>query len=1467
VRIKFSLRRAGTGPVDLAATVDGTATVGDLAAKLAVADPSDRTVNTAPGARLTMRVEGRQVLDPDLKVGDSGLRSGANVELVPVGRTGVPATSGPEVLVRVTSGPDRGSEFELRRGVAQIGRDPDCAIRLTDSLVSRKHARITVTDVVEVADNGSVNGTHIGDSLITVVKVGTGDCVRVGDTELAIRIVRAGTAPGAVDFVRAPRLSPRYQGVGWDAPEPPKPPQAGRLPIVPMIVPLIMAGVLWFITHSVLSLVFLALSPMMTVGYAMENSMAGKRDHRRSLRLFRADLAAVVAEAEAGALVEAAARRDEHPSADECLAAVRTHGPLLWSRRPDDPGFLEFRVGLARLSARNSITLPDRRGVPSALMAELINATEPFRMVSDVPVLAVPTELGSIGVAGPRHAALDVARGIVVQAVALHSPADLVLAGIVSAATERDWDWLKWLPHTTSTSRDVPPRLLAANPAETTQLLTELEELIAHREDTDAFSPAVLVVVEDDSPVERSRLVHLAERGSSRGVHVLWVAESVTRLPAACRTFVDVTSSEPTVGYVHTGDAVTPVAVDTMEADEVLEVARRLAPLIDSGALVDDDTDLPPSISLMTIPEEPITAVAAQVVESWQNSTSILTGPYGPPEDKPVRHVGQLRAVIGSSATGPFAVDLRTDGPHALIGGTTGSGKSELLQSWIVALALAHSPERLTFLLVDYKGGSAFQEFVRLPHNVGLVTDLTPPLVRRALVSLNAELKHREALFHHHGVKDLVELERMDVRLAPPSLVIVVDEFAALVQERPEFVDGVVNVAQRGRSLGVHLILATQRPAGVIKGNLRANTNLRIALRTADTEDSTDVIGSTMAATFDQELRGRAVAKAGAGRLTTFQTGYVGGWTSQESPAPAILIEELDFGAGRQWNEPDSGDFVADRGPTDIVRLVGAIRSAAVTGQVRKPRRPWLNELRNVYDLSDRSAVPWTRSDDSLVFGIVDLPHQQRQDAVAFHPDRDGNLCVFGTGGSGKSTLLRTIAVAAGYSRTHGGPCHVYALDFGSQALSMIECMPHVGAVIAGSDGERTTRLLSWLRNEIDARAARYAKVAAGTIAEYRTQSGDREEPRILLLVDGAAAFRKQYESADGQKWYDAVIAIANEGRSVGVSVVFSADRASSMSTAMMAAVQTRVTLRMADVADYGLMGVPADVLAPDSPPGRGMLNGREIQVAILGQDNTVRAQAKAFESYAEAMRKVGISAAPPVVRLPEQVRLSKLPAQVDNLPVLGLNAATLEPQGFEPTGSFVVTGPAGSGRTQALRSLALALRRWSPDVRLYYFGASRRSPIPALDVWAGVAIGPEQVAEQAKTLAEDVVKMPENRPVALFIENVVALTANPVTAASLGTVVSAFLEEERFVVAESEVNTLGGNHGPLGALKEDRAGFALSPTIETGMSVFRSTPFPRPPTTPYPPGRGFLVRAGIPTLVQLALADDEPPNTRSTQE
>ena len=478
---------------------------------------------------------------------------------------------------------------------------------------------------------------------------------------------------------------------------------------------------------------------------------------------------------------------------------------------------------------------------------------------------------------------------------------------------------------------------------------------------------------------------------------------------------------------------------------------------------------------------------------------------------------------------------------------------------------------------MDYKGGAAFADCVKLPHTVGLVTDLSPHLVRRALASLNAELRYREHILNAKKAKDLLDLQRRGDPECPPSLVIVVDEFAALVQEVPEFVDGVVNVAQRGRSLGLHLILATQRPAGVIKDNLRANTNLRIALRMADESDSTDVLGVPLAAGFSPDIPGRGAAKTGPGRIAGFQTGYAGGWSESAAPPAQLDLGELTFGPGRLWEEPQIVGAASDTdlGPSDIERLVQTISVAAGRAEIPLPRKPWLPDLAPTYDLQFLGQ----RRDRELAIGVVDDPDAQQQRTAYFYPDVDGNMAIYGTGGSGKSTLLRTVALAAGIT-PRSGPCQVYGMDFGSSGLRMLESLPHVGAVVSGDDDERLTRLIRRLKTELDERANRYAAVRAATITEYRDITGQQSEPRILLLVDGLANFRQQYESHAVASIFTVFNQLAADGRPVGIHIVVTADRTASIPSSLRASIQRTVVLRLSDEADYGYLGVAGDALA-----------------------------------------------------------------------------------------------------------------------------------------------------------------------------------------------------------------------------------------------------------------------------------------------
>jgi S-DNA-T family DNA segregation ATPase FtsK/SpoIIIE len=965
----------------------------------------------------------------------------------------------------------------------------------------------------------------------------------------------------------------------------------------------------------------------------------------------------------------------------------------------------------------------------------------------------------------------------------------------------------------------------------------------------------VLVLVENDAPVERSRLVQLAEQGWQQGIFVVWLAPSTILLPAACRVFIDVEGSVVgvdrvgCVGYVKDGQLVTPVTVDTIGLEQTLAAARSLAPVEDSGARVDDDSDLPRSVSLLTLTGTELARSPAAVIERWAESRSILTGPFAP--QSPNRRAGNLRAIVGQSAQGTFSLDLRADGPHALVGGTTGSGKSELLQAWILGMAAAHSPQRVTFLLVDYKGGSAFRDCVELPHTVGLVTDLSPYLVRRALASLSAELRHRERLLARYKAKDLVELERRGEVDVPPSLVIVVDEFAALVQEVPGFVEGVVNVAQRGRSLGLHLILATQRPAGVIKDNLRANTNLRLALRVADESDSTDVLGSTVAADFDPALPGRAVSKSGPRRLTPFQTGYAGGWTSDIPTRPEMQVQALAYGPGLVWEPPvteaDLDQDKAEPGPTDIQRLVATIGLAAESAGLPTPRLPWRPELRAVYDLARLQTQP----DDQLVFGVADDPDNQDQPVVAFNPDKEGNLAVFGASGSGKSVLLRTIAAAAGLT-TCGGSCQVYGIDFGNHALSMLESLPHVGSIVPGADHERLTRLLTFLRKTIDERAVRYSRVSAATITDYRRIAEAPDEPRIIVLVDGLTAFRQAYETGGRVRWLDLFTALAADGRPAGVHFVISVDQRTGMPSSLASAVQRRVVLRMAHPDDYGFLGVAGDVLSMSSPPGRGLLNGEEIQCAVMGGTPEVTAQSRAVAALGESMHAAGTGQAPAIGSLTRRVLVGALPSQVEGRPVLGIGSASLSPLTFEPRGSFLVTGPSGSGRTTSLASLARSLRRWNSGMALYLVTPKQSSELAALTDWTQVAAGTDATVALAGRLLAELHDGRPPTPLAVVIERADDLVGTPAESALSG-LVKACIDNDQFVVAEGETMFFSSSFGLPGMVKSSRSGLALQPEGIEGQTVFRSG-FPAFNSADMPQGRGFLVQRGRPELLQVGV-------------
>ncbi|HWT33780.1 MAG TPA: FtsK/SpoIIIE domain-containing protein [Microbacterium sp.] len=1488
MRLKLTLNRVAQPPADIVVTTDAAASISDVADAIARLDPVRDPLTGLGSGSLTLAatLPGQAdavVLPPEAAIGEAWIASGASVGLVDAS-TGRVRRGRDVATITVLSGVDEGQRFALSEGTTVLGRSPDCDIELHDPLVSKRHVRFEVTDAVEVIDLGSANGVQIDGGLVSRVRIRTQETLLIGDTSLRVEVKSAavvgGAAPkaGPVAFNRSPRVETRYAGAEFGAPDVPTETADAPFPLLAMLLPVLMGGAMFALMHQPTSLLFVLLTPLMLVGNFLSGRKRDKRKLAKAVAQFEERLTGLGELLDAERVTEHAQRNAESPSTLEAYQQTLQRGPLMWTRRPEHWTFLNVRLGVGRMTSRNTVEVRARGEMLREFQERLDGLVEAHRTIDDVPVIENLHDAGALGVAGSPVQAVGSVNSLLVQLTALHSPSELVVAAIVTPAWSAQLEWLKWMPHTSSPQSPVDGGHLADSAASASALLSAIEGVVDDRlrqakaaaaargamRQSDAALvrgasvgageagqrapvPALVVLIADDAAVDRARLVQLAERGADAGVYPIWFAADVASLPAACRTYLAL-GDEPgvgTVGFVRLGEIISDVVTEQVPQGHALDYARRMAAVFDAGALTVDSSDLPRTVSLVTLLGPELATSPDAVVDRWRQNASIHDRSGGPLVP---RRAGRLRAIVGSGGVDPMHLDLRAQGPHALVGGTTGAGKSEFLQAWVLGMAAEYSPDRVTFLFVDYKGGSAFADCVELPHCVGLVTDLSPHLVRRALTSLRAELHHREHLLNRKKAKDLLELEKRGDPECPPALVLVIDEFAALVGEVPEFVDGVVDIAQRGRSLGIHLIMATQRPAGVIKDNLRANTNLRVALRMADESDSDDVVGVKDAAHFDPGIPGRGVVKTGPGRLGLFQSGYAGGWTSAEPEQAAVEVAELRFGGEVRWEDPQAVDVDErrDLGPTDQQRLVVSVVGAHRVAGIPAPRRPWLDELATVYDLTRLRQ----RTDAQLLLGVADIPERQQQVPVYFEPDVDGNLAVFGTGGSGKSAALRTLACAAGIT-PRGGPVHVYALDFGAGGLRMLEQLPHVGAVITGDDTERTIRLLRMLRGVLDDRAARFAAANAANITEYRRLAERPGEPRILLLVDGFPSFREDFETAAGRsQWYDVFRDVLTDGRQLGIHVAITADRYGAVPSSVSSSIQRRVVLRLADDG-YSLLDVPGDILSPASPPGRAIVDGYEAQLAVLGGTPSVSEQAQHMGRFADAMRRSGIAEAPAVGAMPVEYRQAELPGARDGMPVLGIGESSLGPLGFDPTGTLLLAGPPSSGRTTAFGAIATALQRFDPDARLYYLG-NARSPLARSVPWVDTATTVDEVASLARNLEAAISDPDTEGRIGVFVESIGDFLQSAADM-PLVELIKTVRRSDHLLLAEAETSGWGSSWPLLAEVKNGRRGILLQPETIEG-DILLKTPLPRTVRSEFPPGRGVYIAKGAFERVQLPL-------------
>ena len=1013
---------------------------------------------------------------------------------------------------------------------------------------------------------------------------------------------------------------------------------------------------------------------------------------------------------------------------------------------------------------------------------------------------------GGLALVGSARAVRALARSVLLQLAVLHSPGQLRIEVSEGGSV---WDWLAWLPHVGEDERSGAARTVTLHDRFRTDDGGH-EGTGSHFADEDWLTPS-----SEDKRQETVPVVLCCDESTAPDLATV------------------VTVHEPELQITSSGRVLTATA-DLLSLSRAVQAARILAGLTD-GSLAATRGGVPALVDLAEV--LPVAAEAQPVADLWRMTRR------------------STRFVIGRDAVGPASLDLVSDGPHALVAGTTGSGKSELLRTMVASLALVNRPDELVLVLVDYKGGSAFAEAAALPHVVGVITDLDSHLADRALTSLTAELKRRERILARAGVSDLPAYQRLHDAPPLPRLVLVIDEFRALAEELPDFLDGLVRIATLGRSLGVHLVLATQRPGGVVSADVRANVNLRIALRVRDSTDSYDVIESPAAAHLPEGMPGRALIRTGADDPREVQVARTSTAPIDHSLGSASIsvVDVHDLWSPGRHDAPEvEGRERHGTLPATLIRVAEATVAAAELVGATAPPSPWLPALPDALTLDDlREACaqpPGDRTTYSVPLVLIDLPGEQTQRPHDWQPLRDGHLGIVGTARSGRSSLVRT--VLAGLLSHQPDEVHIYAFDMGG-GLRPIAAAPHVGALLTPTDALRGTRVLDHLARLV---AQRQSEMAAGghtSLTEQRDRSAERW-PLVVVLIDGWARFTEVFGEVDRGRALEQVTQVLREGLAVGVIALVTGDR--TLLTGRVAPLLSEMwSLRLTDSADLLLVGLTRAQVPGRMPPGRvvRLRDGVVGQVATIGPASDGAAQLAALTTLVECASRTPSTAAARAFReLPRSVRLSTLLRSLPSPPslVVGVGGDGAEPvclsQEPAASGVLAVVGPPRSGRSTALRTMAAAARTRG---------------------WTVVTIAPDHLRDSTGLAAAlaSATDGPQNVLVAVDdLERIIGTLVEETLLAWLdapggGTGEYSRRGQQRLLVAAGGPDSFGAFRGIGARVMRERNGIVLQPSRPTdgsplGVSV--------PCGDLALPGRGILIQRGDCTAVQVALplADED---------
>lgn len=961
---------------------------------------------------------------------------------------------------------------------------------------------------------------------------------------------------------------------------------------------------------------------------------------------------------------------------DECIKRVSEENASLWERTPLHSDFLRLRLGIGELPLEAKVACSEKKFTmdEDSLQDAMLSLGNEPKVLSNVPISISLVENYILGVYGKNAEVDNFLKMLVLQMITHHSYDELKLVFV--GDDNKKWDFLKFIPHCWDDERTT--RFFAKTVDDVKELSAYLEKAVLERKEDDrngldAYSPYYVVIVANKELAEKCEaLSHMLEYKSNCGFSIIYSGESLNVLPKETSAVVCVNDANSCMFNREdtTGKKVTFVS-DKINEAIVDMLSEKIANIeLDMSS---QRFDLPNMITFM----EMFNVGKIEHLNSltrWKenNPTVTLQTPVG------VDSYGEL-----------FSLDLheKYHGPHGLVAGMTGSGKSEFIITYILSLAVNYHPDEVAFILIDYKGGGlagAFEDDergIKLPHLAGTITNLDGAAVKRSLISIQSELRRRQAIFNearkisNEGTMDIYKYQKLyrdKVVTEPiPHLFIISDEFAELKTQQPEFMEQLISAARIGRSLGVHLILATQKPNGVVDDQIWSNSKFRVCLKVQEKADSQDMIKCSDAAELSQT--GRFYLQVGFNELFALGQSawcgaeYVPTETVEKSVDNSIQIVD-NMGQVLMNIKPSKKKITTGSKIKQIVAIVKYLSDLAVEEDITV-RPLWLPPISPEIYVDNLESKYGNKSKGTYlcpVIGEYDDPFNQKQGVLTVPFSDEGNCLVYGSTGNGKTTFLTTTAYSLLKNHT-ADELNLYIMDFGSETLKVFEKAPQVGGVIVSSDTEKTINFFKMLQKEVEIRRNLFSEYG-GDYKSYCKNSG-KTIPNIVVLLNNYSGFSEQFEDL-----IDAFSLLSRDGVKYGIYFVATASNTNAIRYVTTQNFKTTYAMQMNDTTDYSVVLGKTDGLIPSKFKGRGLVNmGNvfEFQTAFCqdAEDMT-----EFLRGFCNELRANATSFAKAIPVLPEIVKCDDVQAALDgvkNIPV-GITKKSLSVAAFNLSNKVV---------------------------------------------------------------------------------------------------------------------------------------------------------------------------------------------------